>query len=87
MKRARILLAIIMLFAIAGGTLAFKANRGVLIVFKKNAAGTACTRLPGLYRVNPAYPIVTGVFITSSSTGTSLPTGFCSAAIRLEYEE
>lgn len=86
MKKARIMLTAIAMFAVVGGALAFKAHRGVLIVFKKNAAGTTCTRLPGLYRVNAAAPIATGIYTTQASSATSVPTSLCTSEVRIEFE-
>lgn len=44
MKRARVLLTIIVIFAIVAGALAFKAHRGVTIFYRSTANGTgACT--------------------------------------------
>jgi len=94
MKKAKLILISTYILAIAGGILAFKANRFFILVFKTttttNTAGaqiTICKLLPGYYVIDPSAPPVASVYSTIATNTTTVPTAFCSLTLRLTVEE
>ncbi|SFM79325.1 hypothetical protein SAMN05428949_0812 [Chitinophaga sp. YR627] len=72
MKKARIALAAIAIFAVAGGTLAFK-SRALDFVYVAGANGQFTSKLYG-YTFAPGQTTVTGRATTISTTATTIPT-------------
>ena len=94
MKKAKIVLSAVALFAVVGGAFAFKAHRNQVQAFKTttttNPAGntiTICRVLPGFYDIAPAAPLSPSVYTTAATTATTIPTTFCTLTLRLSAED
>lgn len=86
MKIAQLLLSGIAFFALAGGTLAFKANRSQLILFQRNLQGTLCTKKAGAFNPSPLGALMTHVYTTGGSTATTVPISLCTLNISVVSE-
>ena len=94
MRKAKLLLIAISVFATVGGVLAFEAKRVTLQVFKTttttNATGatiTICKLLPGFYAIVEIAPLVPSVYTTAVTNTTTIPRTFCSLTLRLGIED
>lgn len=85
MKKAKIFLSAIVVFAVVGGALAFKAQKfSAFKVFTLNAAGTACPSV-GQYDANG----ITSVTFTNaytSASGTTVATSLCTENLTVYSE-
>lgn len=84
--KAKLLLSVILIIAVAGGTLAFKVNRSQLILFQKNAQGTLCTKRAGAFNPSPLGALMTNVYTTAVASGTTVPTNVCTMNISVSAE-
>ncbi|SEW21270.1 hypothetical protein SAMN05428988_3192 [Chitinophaga sp. YR573] len=80
MRKAKIALSAIAIFAVVGGAFAFKTSRAVHPFFKLDAAGTVCTvPTTAFYTSDPNLNI--GITTTLSTINTFSHTGVCTATI------
>lgn len=86
MKTARLLLAVIAIFAVTGSALAFKASRSQLILFQRNVQGTLCTKRAGAFNPSPFGAFMTHVYTTAASPATTVPISLCTLNISVISE-
>ena len=81
MKRAKVMLTALAIFAVVGGAMAFKASKASqLFLYQKNAAGTACPKI-GLVNPNPSGTRFTSDYTTAIDQGATTALGVCTTTV------
>lgn len=86
MNKAKLFLSAIAIFATAGAVLAVKANRSMVVVFQKNAAGNLCTKLAGAFNPSPVGVLMTNIYTTAAASATTVATNKCTLNISVAAE-
>lgn len=85
MKKAKIVLSAVALFAVVGGAFAFKANRSALKVHQLRNG--QCSYLSYYNTTNPLSPTITLTNATvTTSPATTIAASFCSTTISVAAE-